>query len=110
MQMIQYPSVVEMRSRWLSHTKKPKNAIPSRKAELRKDEGKMVHRQRHQGQALEGTRLKYPRVFAGREVLRAGWTSLRASFTVSPQEEYQCCVWFFCGLFVGAVFVAFLCH
>ena len=34
-------------------------------------------------------------VFTGREVLRAGSTSLRASFTVSPQGEYQWCLAFF---------------
>ena len=57
---------------------------------------KMAHRQMHQVQAREGTRLKSSKstaeLFAGREVLRAGSTSLRASFTVSLQGDYQCCV------------------
>ena len=85
-----------MRLRWPSRTKKPKNTILSKKAELLRDQGKMAHRQMHQVQALEGTRLKSfkstAELFAGREVLRAGSTSLRASFTVSPQGDYQCCV------------------
>ena len=46
----------------MSHTKKPKNTITLKKAELRKDEEKMAHHQKHQWQALEGTRLKYARV------------------------------------------------
>ena len=47
-------------------------------------------------------------LFVGEEVLRAGLTSLRASFTVSPQGEYLGCFWFlwfvcwggFCCFFV----------
>ena len=68
-----------------------------KKAELRKDEEKMVH-QNHQRQALEGTEST-AELFVGREVLRAGLTSLRASFTVSPQAEQLGCVgflWFVC--------------
>ena len=46
-------------------------------------------------------------LFVGREVLRAGLTSLRASFTVSPQGEYVDFFWFLC-LFVGAVLLLFV--
>ena len=39
-------------------------------------------------------------LFVGREVLRAGLTSLRASFTVSHQGEYLGFLfWFLCLLF-----------
>ena len=84
-----------MRLRWPSRTKKPKNTTLSKKAELPKDEGKMAHRQRHQVQALEGMRVKSSKstaeLLAGREVLRAGSTSL---FTVSLLGDYQCCALF----------------
>ena len=48
-------------------------------------------------------------LFGGREVLRAGLTSLRASFTVSPQGECQCCVWcfVFCGFLLGRFLLLF---
>ena len=50
-------------------------------------------------------------LLAGREVLRAGSTSLRASFTVSLLGDYQCFAWVFVWLFVvGAVFVVLFCH
>ena len=44
-------------------------------------------------------------LFVGREVLRAGLTSLRASFTVSLQGEYQSflVVVFFCWRLLGLI-------
>ena len=70
----------------------------------------MAHFQRHKVQALEVMRVKSSKstaeLLAGREVLRAGSTSLRASFTVSLLGDYQCCAWVFvCVFVVGAVFV-----
>ena len=101
-------SSVEMRLRWPSHTKKPKNTTLSKKVELRKDEGKMAHFQRHKVQALEGVRVESSKstaeLLAGREVLRAGSTSWRASFTVSLLGGLPVLVLaFVCVFVVGAV-------
>ena len=101
-----------MRLRWPSRTKKPKNTTHSKKAELPKNEEKRIHFQRHKVQALEVMRVKLSKskaeLLAGREVLRAGSTSLRASFTVSLLADDQSClcfVWFLC---LWLVFPSFL--
>ena len=102
-----------MRLRWPSRTKKRKNTTLSKKAELPKNERKMAQRQRHQVQALEGMKVKSSKstaeLFAGTEVLRAGSTSLRASFTVSLLGDCQCfaLLLFVCWLCVGR-FLLFL--
>ena len=100
-----------MRLRWPSHTKKPKNTTYSKQAELPKDKGKRAHFQRHKIQALEVMRVKSSKntaeLLAGREVLRAGSISLKASFTVSLLGDDQgcvCFVWFLC-LWLGWFFL-----
>ena len=57
----------------------------------------MAHFQRHKVQALEGVRVESSKstaeLLAGREVLRARSTSLRASFTVSLKGGYLFWCW-----------------
>ena len=80
-------------------------------------EGRAIKRRRkdgptskHQVQALEEMRVKSSKstaeLLAGREVLRAGSTSLRASFTVTLLGDYQ---FFALFLFVCFLFVCWLC-
>ena len=47
-------------------------------------------------------------LFVGREVLRAGLTSLRASLTVSHRGEYLGFLFWFLCLLVGAVLLLFV--
>ena len=69
-----------------SRMKKSENTTTSKKVELRKDE-EVVHSHKHEWQALKGAVPKVSstaELYVGREVLRAGLTSLKASFTISP--------------------------
>ena len=102
-----------MRSPWMWHTKKPENTITLKKAELRKDEEEMAHYHKHQWQAFEGTRLKVWRVLwsylSEEKYWEPGWHHWEL-VSLFHLKGNTWAVFSFCGLFVGAVFLAFSCH
>ena len=96
-----------MKWRWPLHTKKLKEYDTFKEGRAPKDEGKIALFQRHIVRAVEGVKAESSKstaeLLAGREVLRAGLTSLRASFTVSLLGRLPVLC------FVGAVFVCLFC-